>query len=160
VELETYSPIIIPPIKVNGGIKAFHYARRSFILLVICVLLAMIYWVYPFDPVDYHWIKMNDTVVKRGSSVSYNISMTKNVNISPVITREFVAVDNPSEAYTATDFTMGSACAGKNVKHITMGVPYWLPAKRYFIRARVVFPYPGGRLVDDSYITPSFEVIK
>ena len=149
----------LPP-RLKNGIKAAKWARLNTYFLAVLILIpfALYYWPF-YDPVDYLWIDVPKQV-EAGGVLKYTIRMDKKVDLAPNISRYLVSADNPRESITITSATLGGMIRSDTHKTVMLTVPFWTPPGKWYIRARVIYPYWGGNVpVERDYRTPVFEVV-
>ena len=143
----------------NGGVRAFHWARRTFILLCLFAVFIVLIAVWPYDPVTYNYIQMETPFVKSGDVVIYKLWMDKKTNLTPIVTRTLQNMDSKEDQISVTG-TVGMARIGDPYKRIYVGVPSWIKPGRYIVRNVVTYPYWGGNVpVSRDYRTGYFTVI-
>lgn len=158
-EQEIFTPLSLP--SANGGVKAYHWARGTFLLLIAFILFGVGAWLWPYDPVDYRYIKLTSFQVKAGDALEYYLYMDKHTTLTPNITRILVSTDHPEDDVVIQGTTIGMAYMEQKFKRIIVGIPKWVRPGKYYIRCNVVYPYWGGNvMVEAPYRTPCFEVIK
>ena len=159
MEHELFAPLNLS--SANGGVMAFHWARRTFILLVLFLFFGIGAVLYPYHPLDYQYVQMETSKVKPGGVLIYKLWFKKHTDLTPIIHRKLVSVDDPTGDIAVQATTLGTAHLGEPYKRIYVGIPAWVEPRRYFVRVKVVYPYWGGNVsVDADYRTPEFEVVR
>jgi hypothetical protein len=159
MESEVFATLSLP--SANGGVRAFHWARRTFFVLAFFMVAVTLIVVWPYNPVDYHYIQFETPVVKPGHPLIYRIWLTKHTTVTPIITRKLVSIDHPEDDITIQSSTPGFHEIKLPYKRVFIGVPTWVQPGRYYVRATVIYGYWGGNvLVSANYRTPCFEIIR
>jgi hypothetical protein len=149
----------LPP-RLKNGVRAAKIARFNTYLLAILILIPFAIYYWPFyDPVDYLWIDAPKQV-EAGGVLKYTIRMDKKIDLAPNISRYLVNADNPRETITVTSATLGGMIRSDTHKTVMLTVPFWVPPGKWYVRARVIYPYWGGNVpVERDYRTPIFDVV-
>ena len=158
INVEEFKPLNLS--SANGGVKAFHWARRTFILIFLFTVFGISITIWPYHPVDYKYIVIENPQVHAGDVLKYRLYFKKYNSLTPSLSRKLISVDNPEDDTGVQATTMGMSEISKEYKRIYIGIPVWLKPGKYFVRVRVIYPYWGGNIpVGANYRTPEFDVV-
>lgn len=127
------------------------------LIMAFLMLVSVLFWlIYPYNVIEYKNdpFKTEETVIKRGEHIHFNIEYCKYINVGTTLTRSFEDGLVYSTPEIENNFDVG--CANKR---IAVYVPKAIPVGKYKIKHIFRFKVNPIRQMEYIKYTTEFEVI-
>ena len=149
---------------VTGGngrmIMLIRLTTATLVTLAILVGSIFILSVYPFHPIVYGQIVLNQNTVQVGKYMSYTANFVKNTYTVGTMTRYLISTKDKRATITLGPGGLADAQVTDKSKTVSVEIPEFVAEGEYFIRWVVVYPYFGIRQISATCETPPFMVTK
>lgn len=137
-------------------VMLFRLAYTVFIFLVVAVLF--VFWIiwWPFNPITFGEIKLDDVHGHPGGTVTYVANFTKHTDTVGVIQRFLVCRNQATQTIEAP--SLADACKDDTSKRRKALIPLNTIPDTCKIKAVITYPYYGIRDIKRGFETPWFTV--